>query len=160
MKLVEWMGIETGVLPKDITGAAQVGDYVSLKNYDHCTIIIQQGAWAGGTPAVTLEQATDVANSLSDSKTLAFTKRWTKVGVTGTTFVETAVVSNTFNLPAVANTINVLEIDAQDLDVTNGFDCLTAKVASPSTNADLLSITYLLSGARFKQAVMLDAKVD
>lgn len=158
MKLVELFGIETGVLPKDITGAAQTGDYVSLKGYDHVSILIQQGAWAGATPAVTLFQAQDVAATAE--KALSFTKRWTKVGVTGTTFVETAVVSDTFNLPAVANTINVLEIDADTLDVNNGFDCVTVKVASPSTNADLLSITYLLSGARFKGAVMPDAKVD
>ncbi len=159
-RLVELMGIETAILPKDTTGAAQVGDYVSLKNYQHCTIIIQQGAWAGGTSAVTLEQATDVSNSLSDSKALAFTKRWTKVGVTGTTFVETAVVSNTFNLPAVANTINVIEVDADMLDVTNGFDCLVLKTASPGANADLISATYILHGARYPQAVMLDAKTD
>lgn len=158
MKLVELMGMETGVLPKDITGAAQTGDYVSLKNYQHCTIIIQQGAWAGGTPAVTLHQATDVAATAE--KALSFTKRWTKVGVTGTTFVETAVTSDTFNLPAVANTINVLEIDADTLDVSGGFDCMTVKVASPGANADLLSITYILAGARYPQAVALDAKVD
>jgi hypothetical protein len=80
--------------------------------------------------------------------------------VTGTTFVETAVVANTFNLPAVANTITVLEVDAEDLDVTGGFDCLAVLVASPGANADLLSITFILSGARYMSAVMVDAKVD
>jgi len=158
MKLVEYNGYEVAILPKDITGAAQTGDYVSLKHYDHCTIKIYQGAWAGGTPAVTLHQAQDVA--ATGEKALSFTKRWTKVGVTGTTFVETAVTSDTFNLPATANTINVLEVDAHDLDVNNGFDCLTVKVASPGANADLLFVEYELSGARYKQAVMSDAKVD
>lgn len=158
MKLVEMMGFETGILPKDITGAAQTADYVSLKDYTHVTIYIQQGAWAGGTPAVTLFQATDVA--ASGEKALSFAKRWTKVGVTGTTFVETAVASDTFNLANVANTINVLEIDAADLDVDGGFDCLTVKVASPGANADLLSVTYVLCGARYPQAIMTDAKVD
>lgn len=158
MKLVEKIGIETGVLPKDITGAAQVGDWISLKDYQHATVIIQQGAWAGGTPAVTLEQATAVAGT--SNKALAFSKRWTKVGVSGTTFVETAVTSNTFNLPAVANTINVLEIDAADLDTDNGFDCFNVNIATPGSNADLLSVTYLLHGARYPQAVMPDAKVD
>lgn len=158
MRLVEKHGYEVAILPKDITGAAQTGDYVSFKNYQHCTIKIYQGAWAGGTPAVTLFQATDVA--ASGEKALGFTKRWTKVGVTGTTFVETAVTSDTFNLPAVANTINIIEIDADMLDVTNGFDCLTVKVASPGSNADLLFAEYELHGARYPQAVMLDAKTD
>lgn len=158
MYLVESMQVESGVLPKDITGAAQTGDYVSLKNYTRCTVIIQQGAWAGGTPAVTLLQATDVA--ATDEKALGFTKRWTKVAVTGTTFVETAVAANTFNLPAVANTMNVIEVEASSLDTNNGFDCFRVHVATPGANADLLCILYILHGARYPQAVMSDAKVD
>jgi len=157
-RLVELMGFEVAILPKDITGAAQVGDYICLKNYQHVAIVLMQGAWAGGTSAVTLVQATDVAATAE--KALAFTKRWTKVGVTGTTFVETAVTASTFDLPAVANTINVIEIDADMLDVTNGFDCMAVKSASPGSNADLLTALYILHGARYPQRVMLDAKTD
>ena len=157
-RLVELMGFEVAVLPKDITGAAQVGDYISLKNYQHLTIVIVQGAWAGGTSAVTLTQATAVAGTAE--KALAFTKRWTKVGVTGTTFVETAVAANTFDLPNVANTINVIEIDADMLDVNNGFDCVALQTATPGANADLLMALYILHGARYPQRVMLDAKTD
>lgn len=157
-RLVEQLGMEVAILPKDVTGAAQVGDYMCLKNYQHLSIVLMQGAWAGGTPAVTLVQATDVAAAAE--KALAFTKMWTKVGVTGTTFVETAVAANTFNLPAVANTVCVIEIDADMLDVNGGFDCVAVKVASPGANADLLTALYLLHGSRYSQAVMLDAKVD
>lgn len=157
-RLVEMMGFEAGILPKDTTGAAQTGDYISMKLYQHLTIVILQGAWAGGTSAVTLVQATDVA--ATGEKALAFTKMWTKVAVTGTTFVETAVVSNTFNLPAVANTMSVIEIDADMLDVTNGFDCVALKTASPGANADLVTALYILHGARYPQAVLADAKVD
>lgn len=159
MFLVEHLGLETGVAPKDITGAAQVGDYMSLKNYSHCTVVLIQGAWAGGTPAVTLHQATDVA--ATGEKALAFTSRWSKVGLgTTTQFAHTAVVANTFNLPATANTLTVLEVDANTLDTTGGFDCLCVKVASPGANADLLAILYILSDARYRQAAMPDAKVD
>jgi hypothetical protein len=159
MKLVELMGLETGVAPKDITGAAQTGDYVSLKNYSHCTVVIIQGAWAAGTPAVTLLQATDVA--ASGEKALGFTSRWSKVGLgTTTQFAHTDVASNTFNLPNTANTITVLEVDANTLDTNNGFDCMRVGIASPGANADLLSVLYILSGARYAQAAMPDAKVD
>lgn len=157
-KLVQDGQIETGAVPKDITGAATTGDYVSLRDYGHLTVILQQGAWAGGTPAVTLKQATDVAGT--GEKALSFAKRWTKVGITGTVFAETAVVSDTFNLPNVANTINVLEIDAEDLDVANDFDCVRVDVASPGANADLLSIQYILSEPRYAQAETPDPKVD
>jgi len=150
--------VEVGAVPIDTTGAAVTGDYVSLKNYRRLMIVISQGAWAGGTPAVTLKQATDVA--ASDEKALGFTYRWTKVGLTGTTFTKTAVTSNTFNLPAVANTINVLIVDAMDLDADNGFDCVSCQIASPGANADLISMVYILDEARYNQATMIDPKVD
>jgi hypothetical protein len=158
MKLVENFCIEAGAVPLDTTGAAVTGDYVSMKDYRHLTIIIQQGAWAGGTPAVTLKQATAVAGT--GEKALSFSKRWTKVALTGTTFTETAVTSDTFNLPATANTMNVLEIDAEDLDVANGFDCVRLGIATPGANADLISATYILSEPRYAQALLPDPKVD
>lgn len=157
--LVELMGIETAVAPKDITGAAQTGDWISLKNFSHCTIIVIQGAWTSGTPAVTLLQAPDVTGA--GNKPLEFTHRWSKVGLsTGSQFARSAVAANTFNLPNIANTINVLEVNGDDLDVDGGFDCLSVAVASPGAVADLLAVLYLLSGARYPQAAMPDAKID
>jgi hypothetical protein len=156
--LVENGQIEVGAVPIDTTGAACAGDYVSMKDFSHLTITIMQGAWAAGTSAVTLAQATTVA--AGGTKALGFTKRWTKVALTGTTYTETAVASNTFNLPNVANTINVLEIDAADLDVDGGFDCVMVNCATPGANADLIAIHYLLTGARYPQATAVDPKVD
>ncbi len=156
--LVENGQIEVGAVPIDTTGAVVASDHVSLKDYSHLTIVITQGAWAAGTSAVTLAQSTVVAGT--DDKTLAFTTRWTKVGLTGTTYTKTAVTANTFDLPNVANTINVLEIDADTLDTANGFDCVQVDCASPGANADLISIVFVLSGARYPQATAIDPKVD
>lgn len=158
--LVENCGIEAGAVPIDTTGAAVTGDYVSLKLFRHLTVVIQQGAWAGGTPAVTMKQATDVGNSLSDEKALEIDYYWTKTGLTGTAFTKTAITSDTFTLPATANTITVLEIDATDLDLENGFDCVRLGVASPGSNADLISALYILSQPRYGQAAISDAKTD
>lgn len=154
--LVENYGIEVGAVPIDTTGAAVTGDYVSLKNFERLTIIILQGAWAGGTPAITLKQATAVAGT--GEKALSFTKKWSKVGLTGTTYTEAAVVSDTFNLPATANTITVVEVKASDLDVQNSFDAVRIGVASPGANADLIAVLYILSGSRY--VPVLDPKVD
>lgn len=156
--LVENAAIEIGAVPIDTTGAAVTGDYVSMKGFDHLTIIISQGAWAGGTPAVTLKQASDVAGT--GEKALSFAWRWTKVALTGTTYTKTAVTSDTFNLPATANTINVLEIDAASLDGDGGFDCVRLAIATPGANADLIAATYILSEPRFAQATISDPKVD
>ena len=157
--LVEYFGFETAVAPKDITGAAQVGDWISLQHYSHATIILIQGAWAGGTPAVTLQQALDVSGGTP--KALEFDARWSKVGLgAGSQFAKTAVTNNTFNLPAAANTITIIEVDGDDLDVDNGYDCIAVNVATPGANADLLTVLYVLSGARYMAAVMPDAKID
>lgn len=145
-------------VPIDTTGAAVVGDYVSMKGYSHLTIIIAQGAWAAGTPAVTLVQATDVA--ATGAKALGFTKYWTGVALTQDLLTEVAVVSDTFNLTAVANTYTVLEIDASSLDVDNNFDCVRVNVATPGANADLIAVFGWLSGTRYPQASPMSAIID
>ncbi len=160
MQLVEKSGIESAQVPIDINGAAKNGTFISLKNFNHATVIITQGAWAGGTPAVTARQAQDVAGTAA--KTAPLASYWQKAAVTAGQFTKTAIVSNTFNLPATANTVTVLEIDAEELDVTNGFDCFQIQTASPGAVADLLSIVYILSEPRYNGAgtTMPDAKID
>lgn len=149
-KFVETHAIEVSTVPIDSTGAAQAGDWYNLKYYGKIVFIIAQGAWAGGTPAVTLEQATSAAGA--GAKAVAFTKRWTKVALTGTVFAETAVTANTFNLPATANTINVLEVNAEDLDVTGGFNFVHVAIASPGAAADLIAVVVILGDARYMGA--------
>lgn len=158
MQTVEKSGIEVAVVPKDITGAVQNGQYISLKNYNHLTIVIIQGAWAGGTPAVTLGQATAIAGT--GAKALAMNNYWQKAGLTASVFAKTAVVANTFNLPATANTVTVIEVDGEELDVANGFDCARVSIASPGANADLLAVLYFLKEPRYNGSVLPDAKID
>lgn len=145
-------------VPIDTTGAAVTGDYVSMKGYTHLTIFIQQGAWAGGTPAVTLKQATDVAGT--SEKALSFTKYWTGVALTADLLTEVAVVSDTFNLTAVANTFTVLEVDVSSLDIDNSFDCVRLAIASPGANADLIATHGILTGTRYPQASPPSAIID
>ena len=135
--------------PKDWTGAASVGDYVKLNNHDKVEVLIQTGAWAAGTAAVTLEQATSAAGA--GTKALAFTKQYTSTGLTDDSITEVAVTSNTFDLSA-ANKLHRIEVEASDLDLANGFNWLTVKVASPGANADLYGALYLMHGSRYQQA--------
>jgi len=160
MQLVEKCGIESAQVPIDINAAAKNGTFISLKNFNHVTVVIVQGAWAGGTPALTARQAPDVAGTAAKAAPLSF--YWQKAAVAAGQFTKTAVVSNTFNLPATANTVTVLEIDAEELDVTNGFDCFQIQSGTPGANADLLSMFYILSEPRYNGAgiTMPDAKID
>lgn len=156
MQLVETHKLIWAMEPKNKTGAASTDKYVSLKNYNHLTIIIQTGAWAAGTAAVTLTQASAVAGT--GAKALSFANVWHDVATAGT-LVKTAVVSDTFNLDT-ANKIYVIEVDAASLDMANGFDCITLSVATPGANADFYGAVYVLSESRYKQATPPTALLD
>lgn len=136
--------------PIDITGAGLSSDWVNLSKCHRLAVIFQQAAWAGGTSAVTLEQATDASGT--GGKALAFTKRWLGTGLTDDNYTETAVTSNTFTLPATANTVNLLSVDSSELDIDGGFTWFRAVCATPGSNADLLSITLIAMNLRDKQA--------
>lgn len=126
---------DKGIGPIDITGAAKTTAWIGLKRGNRVQFKLMAGAWAGGTAAVTLEQATDASGS--GGKALAFTRRFS---VSGDTVTETTVTSNTFNLSA-ANQTDIIEIVASDLDVNNGFAYVRLLTASPGANADLLCVT-------------------
>jgi hypothetical protein len=142
--------------PKNWTGAALPDKYVSLKNYKRLTIIINTGAWAAGTAAVTLKQATTVAGA--NTKALSFLKQFNDKVADGA-LVETAVVGDTFNLDT-ANKLWVIEVDAESLDVANLFDCVSLAIASPGANNDFYSVEYVLSGARFEESQPPSPLVD
>ena len=156
--LIENAAIEVLAVPIDTNGAVVASDWISLKLYRHATIIITQGAWAGGTPAVTLDQATAVAGT--GTKTLEFETMWTQTGLTGTGYTKTAVTSDTFNLTATANSMTIIEIDAEDLDQAGGFTSFQLDIASPGANADLIAAIVILTEPVYKRASMPDAKVD
>lgn len=136
-------------VPKDYTGAAATTEWVSLKGYQHCTFVVITGAWAGGTAAVTLNEATVVAGT--DTQQLAFNYMWTNdAAATSPLLVETAVASDTFNLDT-ANSTYVIEVDASELSA--GFDCLSVAIASPGANNDLYALFAILSKPRYSPAV-------
>ena len=159
MLLKNRLNIEGALLPKDITGAAPTGQWICVKNYSHVTILLGQGARAGGPPAVTMLQAQNVSGL--NAKALPFTKRYQQAWNSGTAgYAETAVTNNTFPLPATANQVHLLEIDTATLDGANGFDCMQVNLATPGANADLLAALYLLSGSRYSDAIMPNALVN
>jgi len=156
--LLKRIGLEVAEVPVDTTGAAVTSYVFSLKDYERIVFLIQQGAWAGGTPAVTLTQATAIAGV---AKALSLDHYYTKLGgQSAATWTETDVTSDTFNLTATANTVTAIEVCADDLDVVNGYDCVILNIASPGSNADLICVTAILGDPRYSGATMPDPKVD
>jgi hypothetical protein len=132
-------------VPINTTGAIAAGDWCHFRHYRRAQVQIWTGAWAGGTPAVTLNQAK--TNSGGSTKALAFDRYWITTALTSDAYVQTAVVSNTFNLSGVANQVYIMEIHVDDLDKSNGFYYFNVSVASPGANADLICISYQLYDA-------------
>ena len=134
--------VVTGLAP--ITPSTSTPDYVSLKNYERLTVIvIGDNATTVTGSAITLKQATAVAGTAE--KALAFTRMAANADTaTNDTLVETAVTSNTFTTVA-TNNLNymyIMDVEASDLDMDNGFDCVRA--GTGDATATVLSVIYIL----------------
>lgn len=151
-----------GFGPVDMSAAANNGDWVSMKNYNRCAIIVFKAAGtAGDTPTVTLTQATDVSGT--SSKALNFTRVDVKSGTltsVGTYTTVTQSAGNTYAGTANAAGIYIIEIRSEDLDVANGFDCIQASIPDVGANAQLGSCLYVLYGPRYTYGGLKSAIVD
>lgn len=158
MRLVETHKIVQGLAGQ--VPSSTTPDYVCLKDYRYLTIILNvDNATTVTGSAITLLQATAVAGTAE--KALAFTKVWANVDTSASdALVETAVVSNTFTPPTTnnLNTQYVIEVDATDLDVDGGFDCV--RLGTANATAQSVSATYILGGARYAMATPPTAITD
>lgn len=139
----------SAAVPKDITGGAYAGDYVNMSAAEELWVMIQQGAWAGGTPAVTMGQGTTAAGG--STAALTTFQAWNGVALTDDQYAAVTVAAGTFNLTATANTVTIIR--AKAVDMTEGYKFLRAEVATPGSNADLLAISYVLVGLKHQGKV-------
>jgi hypothetical protein len=162
MKMIEHMQICEGFKPVDMQTAANTGDYVNLKGYDHCMIVFFKAiGTAGDDPTITVTQAQDVAGT--GVKALNFTRVDKKQGADLTAIGQftkvTQAEGNTFTHTDLAEqaAIIVIEFDASELDADGGFTCLKAAVADVGGNAQLGCLFYQLFDARYKEQPMPSA---
>lgn len=147
----------------------QTGDHVSLKGYGKCGVLFINGAGTNGDiPTLTLQQSTVVAGTDAKVATVIDT-HWIKQAATSlaatATFTKTAqTLASTIVYDASSDTevfIDYFEVNAEDLDVDNGFDCIRANVAlAASGGAQQGSVIYILQDPRYPQATSLDAITD
>lgn len=129
--------------------------YVSLKGYRRLQIIIVigDGTTVTGT-AVTLKQATAVAGT--NEKALGFTRMLANTDYAASkTMTETAVASNTFTTQTTnsKDSVYVIDVDADSLDVANGFDCVRVDCTGHAATASRgCVVLYNLYGARYSGA--------
>lgn len=149
--------VTTVVAAAGLLLTSTLGDttYVSLKNFRKIQIVISiaDGTTVTGS-TITLKQATAVAGT--GEKALAFTRMLANVDYAASkTMVETAVTSNTFTTQTTnsKDSLYIIEVNSEDLDVANGFDCIrldgTGHAATASRGVVVL---YNLFGARYSGA--------
>ena len=155
MKLVENFQIACGFVPLDLQ-TQRDGDWIGMKDFNHLSIVFFKAAGTAGDEAtVTLQQATD--NAGTGVKALNFTEIWRKqatdVQTVGQFTKTTQSAANSYtNTNAEDQAIWVLEIDADMLDVDNGFKYVRLTLGDVGTNAQLGCVLYLLSEPRFADA--------
>ena len=157
-RIVDQMKVVTGLAP--ITPSTSTPDYVSLKDYTHLTaVILVDNATTVTGSAITLKQATAVAGT--GEKALEFDYVWANTDTAaGDALTKTAVTSDTFTTDDTdaKNLMYVIEVDASDLDTANSFDCVRVGTADAANT--VLSVCYILGGARYPQATPPTAITD
>ena len=131
------------------TPAASTPTLVSMKGYGHLTAIISVKNAAGVTgSAITLAQSKTVAGA--NSKALGLDYMFASTDIANSVaLTNTAVTSNTFTTQTVnsKDSLYIIEVDADSLDVANGFDCIA--VSTGASNAANLTSAMLFLEPRY-----------
>jgi hypothetical protein len=170
---VEKNQIASGFVPVNLATGANNGDWVSLKGYGRCAIVLFKGAGtAAQDPTITLEQARTVGGS--GNKALDITRVDKKQGAALTsigTFTKSTAASPATNDTFSNNTwtnstlaeeqaIVVIDVRAEDLDIDGGFDCIQAKIADVGTNSQIAGMLYVLHEPRYGMEALPSAIID
>ena len=157
MRLVDRIHRVVGALQTDINGGATTTTPVKVDNCDRVRIAIDMTSSGAATSAITVEQATTAA--FGTNKAVAFTEYWRNHTVaTNDLLTNVAATSNTFVAGGAAETRTyIIEIMAEDLDVTNGYHFL--RVAAAQAVGGKISVSYDLYELRQKMQPQLQTAI-
>lgn len=147
-------------VPVDMQTGSNTGQWVSMKNITRLVCVLYKASGtAGDNPVFTLQQAT--SNAGAGAKALNFTRARTKIGAIASTpqwTIASQSASNTYTPTSAANpALIAVEIQAGDLDVSNGFTFVQLSIPDTGTNAQLGTAFYIAYGLRYPQAVTASA---
>lgn len=147
--------LHAAILPLDLQ-TARNGAWVSLKNYHGLTVVVIKGAGTDGDdPTFTFEQAQAVAGTNGKALSVidrVFSKEHATV-LPGTWTKETQAAASTFvpgDPSAQDIAMYVFDIEADELDVDNGFDCVRVICSDVGTNAQLGCALYILRVPKYQ----------
>lgn len=150
MSLFENIKVCEAIKPQ--TGAnARSGDWVSLKGYDGCMIVVHIAQGAVNTTAITVDKATAVAGT-GNSDGITMNNFWycADTPTTADTFTKgTAAASITSSNTGSGSSIYVIDIKAEEL---GAYDCIQLELGA-SNAANLVSAMYILYKGRYKPGI-------
>jgi len=156
--LSEQTKICQGLQPK--APSSDTPNYVSLKGYNKCTILI---SFANGTTvtgsAIALKQATTIAGG--GVKALPFSTARRNIDISANQdLADFTVSSNTFTMDATnsKNGFYEITVDESMLDIAGGFDVIRADTGN--TTNQTVSVVYILWPAKYGKSTPPSAVVD
>lgn len=156
--ILENIQIVEGFPAVDLSAGANNGDWVSLRDYKHVAILFTSGiGTAGQDPTVTVQQAQDNAGTGAKALNINTKKVFKKQAATNLASVgqwsdaSADVTNNTWTHADAAeqSVLLIIEFDADELDVDNGFYYVRATIADVGANAQPGYLCYLLSEPRY-----------
>ena len=154
--------IVEAIPPTDHTTSAADANYISMKGYDHCTIIINTGATMDDSAEVTINRALTVAAGGENAGGVEFDYMWTNTAdVTLSALTKTAVTSDTFSVDT-ALAMYVIEIPAASIkgSSTTEYDCIQLALDAPASGNNIYGATYLLWKGRYKSDTPIEPLAD
>jgi len=152
MRLPEQAKLVTAFVPVDINSTGVSGDYVSMKLYDHVSIIVQAGV-IGAAATISVYKATDISGT---GATLFSADNWYTIGTNSSDTLTKGTAASTIGTGTTDNQMRLIEIDAEEL---GDYDCVQVRMSDPG-DPTVVSGLYLLQKPRYKGAAMPSAITD
>ena len=123
----------------------RTSDVVSLKNVHRAWVVVHILQGAANTVAITLEQASAVANTGHKVLTVPV-PIWVNLDCATSDVMAKATSAVGYTTDAgVTHKIIIFQVDASYFDIANGFDCLTV-ITGASAAANITEATFYLEG--------------
>jgi len=152
-KLFENSHICEAIKPQTAAGAKS-GDWVSLKGYDGCLILVQIAQGNAATTAITVDKATEVAGSTT-SDGITMNNWWYLLDTPTTASIwtkGTAAASITSSATGTGSSLYAIEIKAAEL---GAYDCIQLELGA-SDVANVVAASYILYNGRYDGPVAMN----
>ena len=153
--MLDLMQCAMGFAPVNLAAGANNSDWVLLTKYRRLAIVFFKAAAASGSedPTITVLQGKDAVGSASKALNIPAHRSWTKTETDLTSngaFSAGAPSTNTLTVASSAQkqAIWIIEIDASDLDIADGYCAVQANVADTGSVSQIGCMLYLLGEPR------------